>query len=182
MRTLFFLLLFSFCGQATVWSQENLVKNPGFEESSNANGQPGGGWWLYLGKGEPELKADRAVAHGGKASARLHAAEEAKCTLVSAPFPVAPGDELRFEAWVRAENLPSQQKPGYVGIAFRAAEGRVFERRYLQPESAGPAWSLVSGMAKAPPTSVSAEIHLGYTNAPGSLWFDDVAASITSPV
>src|SRR2546421_11860297 len=87
-------------------AQENLLKNPGFEESANDKGVPGGGWWLYTGNGEPELKLDAAVAHGGKASARVRAGEDAKCTVVSAPFAVASGDELRFGAWVRGEKLP----------------------------------------------------------------------------
>src|SRR5438309_11621900 len=100
MRRLFFVLL-SFLplgGLLEVCGQENLVKNPGFEDPVNAKGQAAGGWWLYLGKGEPELKVDTGVAHEGKASARLRAAMEAKCTFVSAPFAVASGDELRFEA------------------------------------------------------------------------------------
>src|SRR5258706_14838047 len=110
MRNLFSVLsCLCLCAQAASSAQENLVKNPGFEEPLSAKGQPGGGWWLYLGKGEPEFKVDSAVAHGGKASARLHAAVDAKCTLASAPFPVAPGDELRFEAWERGEKLPSDQ-------------------------------------------------------------------------
>src|SRR5437016_2782579 len=157
MRRLTFVLLslLPLCGLLAVSGQENLVKNPGFEEPLSAKGQPGGGWWLYLGKGEPEVKVDSGVAHGGKASARLHAAADAKCTFVSAPFPVAPGDELRFEAWVRGENLPSGQKPGYVGIAFRSADGRVFERKYVAPATAGATWSLVSGTAKAPATAAS---------------------------
>jgi hypothetical protein len=136
---------------------------------------------LYLGKGEPELKIDNTVAHTGKTSARLHAATDAKCTFVSAPFPVAPGDELRFEAAVRAENLPAAQKPGYVGIAFRTSDGRVFERQYVGAEPKGTSWALVNGTAKAPATATSAEIHLGYTNAPCTVWFDDVSASISSP-
>jgi hypothetical protein len=137
---------------------------------------------LYLGKGEPELKIDNTLSHSGKSSARLHAATDAKCTFVSAPFAVAPGDDLHFEAWVRADKLPDGQKAGYVGIAFRTADGRVFERQYVGAETKGGAWTLVSGAAKAPATATSAEIHLGYTNAPSTVWFDDVSAIITSPL
>lgn len=41
---------------------------------------------------------------------------------------------------------------------------------------------LITGVARAPLEAVEAEVHLGYTNAPGTLWFDDVAAVVTSPV
>src|SRR5262249_23031437 len=156
----------SSCALAARSAEENLVKNPGFEEAISAKGQNRGGWWLYLAKGEPELKADNTISHSGKASARVHAESEAKCTVVSAPFPVAPADELRFGAWVRAEGLPAKQRPGYVGIAFRSADGRVIDRAYVSTEIPGGTWSFISGTAKTPTSATSAEIHLGYTNAP----------------
>jgi hypothetical protein len=183
MRTFYSLLTFlACCAQLSGFAQDNLVTNPGFEEPINARVKATGGWWLYLDRGEPELKIDNTVGHSGKASARLHASTDAKCTYVSAPFPVAPNDELRFEAWVRAENLPTGQKPGYVGIAFRRADGGVFERQYVGAEFKGNSWLLISGTANAPATAASAEIHLGYTNAPCTVWFDDVTAIITSPL
>ena len=40
----------------------------------------------------------------------------------------------------------------------------------------------ISGTAEAPDGATSAEVHLGYTNTPGALWFDDVLATITSPI
>src|SRR5436305_10732905 len=155
MRNLFLLHLFPLLTvSATLLAQENLVKNPGFEESANDKGQPGGGWWLYTGNGEPELKLDAAVAHGGKASARVRAGEDAKCTVVSAPFAVASGDELRFGAWVRGEKLPAGKERTYCGIAFRTADGRVFERKYVPAESVSGTWSQVSGTATTPAMAV----------------------------
>src|SRR5678815_2614902 len=119
---------------------------------------------------------------GGKASVRLQAAEDARSTLVSPRFAVSPGDELRVETWVRGENLPANAKSTCAGLAFRNAEGSVFARAYFQPDALGNEWSLAAGTAKAPALAVSAEVHLGYTNAPGVVWFDDVRAVITSPV
>ncbi len=173
-------LLLCGCGLGT--AQENLVKNPGFEDTLTSQGKPGAGWWLYEAQGTPTLTMDRAVFRQGQASACVHAAEEAKCTIVSAPFLVAPGDELRFQAWVRGEHLPPQAKQAYAGLAYRNAEGKVFDRAYFQSGSLGDGWTLISGVAQAPAGAASAEVHLGYTNAPGTLWFDDVSAVITSPV
>jgi hypothetical protein len=177
---LVWLLLLGGCALAL--AQENLVKNPGFEEPAKANGLPGGGWWLYEGQGETGLSLDGSVAHSGKASAKLHAGSQAKSVLVSAPFAVMPGDEIRFQAWVRGKDLESGAEQIYAGLAFRQANGSVFQRAYDRPDAVNGAWSLISGVAKAPDGATTAEMHLGYTNAPATLWFDDVAAVIMSPL
>src|SRR5690349_19431711 len=116
-------------------ASENLVKNPGFEEPISAKGQGSGGWWLYSAKGEPVLTLDNTGAHSGKSAGRVHAEADAKCTVVSSSFPVSPGDELSFGAWVRAAKFPANAKTTYVGMAFRKADGQVFARRYVPAES-----------------------------------------------
>ena len=162
--------------------ETNLVQNPGFEEAAKPDGLPAGGWWLYTAQGDPRAKVDREVSHTGKASVRLQAAEKAKSVLVSAPFAVAPGDEVRFGAWVRGEGLVASQQHTYAGLAFRHADGRVFKRSYFPANSLGSPWSQISGVAETPDGAASAEVHLGYTNAPAALWFDDVEAVVTTPV
>ena len=169
-------------GTANALPQTNLVRNPGFELPGELNSLPPGGWWLYQGTGETKAVVDKNAAHTGWASAKLQSSTNAKSVLVSAPFPIAPGDELHFAAWVRGENLAPNQKQAYAGLAFRQADGKVFSRAYFPAESVSNAWSLISGTAQAPDSATSAEVHLGYTNAPGVLWFDDVVAAITSPI
>lgn len=173
------LVLLCCCG--LVHAQANLVRNPGFEGPITAAGLPGEGWWLYEGRGETKVVVDGAGPHTGKVSARLLAQEDARCALVSPRFEVSPGDELRFEAWVRGEKLSANSKSTYAGLAFRDANGSVFARAYFQPGKVSGDWALVSGIATAPAGAASAEVHLGYTNAPGAVWFDDVRAAITSP-
>jgi hypothetical protein len=160
----------------------NLVQNPGFEQPARPGGLPEGGWWRYQPQAQTQVKVDHTISHTGKASVRLQAEGRAKTVLVSAPFAVAPGDELRFEAWVRAETSQSSSNRAFAGLAFRRADGAVFARNYFAVDSAGAAWSKISGTALAPDGAATAEAHLGYTNSPGALWFDDVAAAITSPV
>lgn len=163
-------------------AQTNLIRNAGFESPPDKRGLPGEGWWLYEARGLPEVKTDTRSAHGGGASVRLHAPDDAKFVLVSPRCEVSPGDELHFKAWVRSDKLPAGAMGGYAGLAFRDATGRVFERAYFQPDTVGNEWKLVSGTAKAPAIATHAEVHLGYTNAPASLWFDDVQVAITSPL
>jgi hypothetical protein len=162
--------------------ETNLVSNPGFEQPAKPGGLPGGGWWLYQGTGDTKATVDQTVFHAGKASVKLQASTRAKSVLVSAPFAVAPGDELRFEAWVRGENLEPGQAQAHAGLAFRQADGKVFKRAYFFTDTVSGTWSIISGVAQAPDGATSAEVHLGYTNTPGILWFDDVVATITSPV
>jgi hypothetical protein len=169
-------------GYAALAAQTNLVKNPGFEEPAKPGGVPAGGWWLYQGQGETEARTDRSIAHSGSASVKIHASAKAKSVLVSAPFAVAAGDEIRFEGWVRGEQPQPQAGRTYVGLAFRRADNAVFEHANLPAEALSGAWTRVSGFARAPEAAVSAEVHLGYSNAPGTLWFDDISATITNPV
>jgi hypothetical protein len=177
---LVWLLLLSGCTLGV--AQENLVKNPGFEETAKPDGLPGGGWWLYQGRGETKAQADQSAPHRGAVSVRLQAATPAKTVLVSAPFTVTPGDEIRFETWARGESLASGQRQSFAGLAFRQADGKVFERAYFPVDLASGAWALISGVAKAPEGAARGEVHLGYTNTPATLWFDDVVAVITSPI
>ncbi len=162
--------------------ESNLIPDPGFEQPAKPDGLPGGGWWFYQGQGDTKATVDRNVSRTGKASAKMQASTRAKTVLVSAPFPVAAGDDLRFEAWVRGDNLGPGQKRAHAGLAFRDAEGKVFKRAYFPADSVSGAWSLISGAAQAPDGATSAEVHLNYTNTPAALWFDDIVADITSPV
>ncbi len=162
--------------------EANLIENPGFEQPAKPDGLPDGGWWLYQAQGETSAKLDRAVARTGQASVKLHAAARAKATLVSAPFPVAPGDELRFAAWVRGENPGSADGQAHAGLAFRRADGTVFHRAYFTADAVSSTWTLISGTTQAPDGATTAEVHLSYNNAPGTLWYDDILAVITSPI
>jgi hypothetical protein len=170
------------CILTSARAQENLIRNPSFEGAPGTNGLPGSGWWLFEGLGETGVKVDRAVAHSGQASVRLQSKEPAKCVLVSPSFEVAPGDELQFKAWVRSEQASPNTAATFAGLAFRHPDGQILERAYARSSAVGQSWVLISGTAKAPEGVSTAEMHLGYTNAPGALWYDDVAAVITSPV
>src|ERR1022692_130743 len=130
--------------------ETNLVSNPGFEQPAKSDGLPAGGWWLYQGQGDTKATLDQTIFHTGKASVKLQSSTRAKSVLVSAPFAIAPGDELRFEAWVRGENLEPGQTQAHAGLAFRQADGKVFKRAYFPAESVSAAWSVISGVALAP--------------------------------
>lgn len=163
-------------------AQPNLVRNPGFEDATTDQGLPGDGWWLYQGRGEVEVRLDRSIAHRGGAAVRFHAKEETRCALVSAPFDVSPGDEIQFEGWTRYDQATPAAARSNFGLAFRDAGGRVFDRAYVQCAPASGEWTLVSGKATVPANAVRAELHLGYSAPPGTLWYDDVRAVITNPL
>src|ERR1039458_865391 len=115
-----FLLAVLLLGSASkALPETNLVSNPGFEQPAKPDGLPAGGWWLYQGTGDTKATLDQTVFHTGKASVKLQASTKAKSVLVSAPFAVAPGDELRFEVWVRGENLEPAQTQVHAGLADR---------------------------------------------------------------
>ncbi len=181
MRKTFLSLCITFAlGGAASFAQTNLVKNPGFEEPATAAGLPGGGWWLYQGTGETTATVDTAAGHSGSASVKLQSDAASKSVMASAPFPVMAGDELRFETWARSGGTEPQTVQA--GLAFRDADNKVFKRAYFTAPLSGGTWTLISGNATAPEGTASAEIHLGYTNSPAPIWYDDILAVITSPV
>ncbi len=183
MQKSFCLLAIGLCfGGMTCAAQDNLVANPGFEGATSTNGLPGGGWWIYDGTGKLNVKVDRKVAFHGNASAQLHAESDIKSVLVSPTFTVAPGDEMHFEVRVRGEDLPVKEATTYAGFAFRSSDGKVIQRAYFKSAVLTTNWSLISGNATVPALAAKAEVHLGYTNAPGTVWFDDVSAVITNAV
>ncbi len=164
-------------------AQANLVPNPGFEDGVGANALPAGGWWLYLADGAPNVSVDAAVAHDGKASVKLAAKDTARFTVVSAPFAVTPYDEIRFEAFVRVENLKGGKDPIGIALSFRDASGKVFDRNFVYPTTPlSGAWTSISGTANVPATAVTGEIFLQFNHASGAAWFDDVSAVVANPV
>ncbi len=165
-----------------LFAQENLVRNGGFEEKPQASGVPASGWWLYDAGGHPEVATDTKVAHRGTASLRLHGDTTGKFTLVSPRVPVAPGDEIKFEIWVRADGEHGGDNPVQAGLAFRAADGRVFDRHYFHPATVSGEWSLLTGTATSLPEAVEVELHLSATNTSATIWYDDASAVITSRV
>ena len=169
-------------GTSSALAQTNLVPNPGFEQPAKPDGLPAGGWWLYQGQGDTKAAVDRSIARTGKASVRLQATTKAKSVLASAPFAVVPGDELRFAAWVRGEQLAAGQNRAQAGLAFRQADGKVFKRAYFPATAVNGDWSLISGVAEVPDDATLAEVHLGYANTPGILWFDDASAIVVNPL
>lgn len=163
---------------APVWAGGNMVANPGFEAGSGEDSLPAGGWWVYkTEEGRPDVTVDTAVAHQGAASVRLASRESGRFTVVSAPFPVTPYDDIRFEAFVRAQNLRGGKECVGVALSFRDADGRVFDRNFVYPERAlSGKWTWLTGMADVPANAATGEIFLQFSRASGAVWFDSVSA------
>src|SRR5262249_39820963 len=83
---------------------------------------------------------------------------------------------------VRGESVSPARQTTYAGFAFRNADGKIFQRAYFKSESLSMNWSLISGDVTVPAAAVKAEVHLGYTNSPGTVWFNNPVAVITNPV
>ncbi|PWU15928.1 MAG: hypothetical protein C5B50_14560 [Verrucomicrobia bacterium] len=164
------------------FGHENLISNPGFESPPGTNGLPSGGWWVSEGRGHLLVETDHAVSHTGAASVKLHAEKETKAVLASKRFSVSPGDHLLFEVWMRGGTGDSAGSKTYAGLAFRDRDAKVFARAYFLSPAPSQSWTRLTGYALAPAEATAAEVHLGYTNAGSTFWFDDVSVSITNPV
>jgi len=164
-------------------AQGNLVKNPAFEDGTGANGLPTGGWWVYEVEGRAKVTVDTAVTHEGTSAIRLSAAEQARFTVVSGPFPVTPYDDIEFEAYVRAQNLRGGKDPVGIALSFRDAGGKVFDRNFVYPaEPLSGKWIHLTGVADVPANAATGEIFLHFNRASGTVWFDSLSAVIVNPI
>lgn len=163
-------------------AQANLIKNADFETRTPGSSLPGEGWWLYEARGQPDVRVDRAISHSGVASVRMHAKQDARFAVISPPFAVSAGDDLQYSGWVRCDAATPRASRSNFGLAFRDSEGRVFSRAYVTAELKPGEWTQLKGSTVAPAGAIRAEMHLGYTAAPGTLWYDDVSAAITNPL
>ncbi len=165
-------------------AQENLVKNPGFEDGAGVNGLPNGGWWVYkTEEGQPNVIVDTTVAHEGGASIRLSASEQARFTVVSAPFPATPYDDIRFEAFVRGQDLKGGKDPIGFALSFRDAGGKVFDRNFVYPTARlSGEWIHLSGVADVPANAATGEVFLHFNRASGTVWFDSLSAVTVNQV
>jgi len=166
-----------------VGAQENLLKNPDFEDGIGANVLPVGGWWVYESEGVPKVTVDATVAHQGSASIMLAAKDQARFTVVSAPFPVTPFDEIRFEGYIRAHDLRGGKDPIGIALSFRDAGGKVFDRNFVYPaKPLSGTWTSLSGVAKVPANAVTGEVFLQFNRASGTAWFDSISAVTVNTV
>ncbi len=161
----------------------NLVKNPGFEEGAGADGLPAGGWWVWTGEGKALISVDSAVAHTGKASVKLSAEAPSKFTSVSGPIPVTPFDDMRFEGFVRVQDLKGGKNPVSFALSFRDAGGKIVARNYVYPDKPlSGNWTKLGGTATVPVGAVTGEIFLQFNSATGTAWFDSISAVTTNLV
>ena len=177
------LMIILFLISSIAGAQGNLIPNPGFEDGIGADGVPAGGWWIYEVEGQPSVTVDAAVAREGTAALKLAAEEPARFTAVSAPFPVTPYDEIRFEAFVRVRNLKGGKDPVGIALSFRDAGGKVFDRNYVYPpKPLSGTWTSLSGTADVPANAATGEIFLQFNRTSGAAWFDSLSAATVNPV
>jgi hypothetical protein len=161
-------------------AQENLVVNSEFAKTSATSQMPDG-WQSMETRGDRQVLQDLTVTRDGKASVRFTGDTNSKCTLASPRFEIAPQDEVHLETWVRQAALPSSQ-PVNAALAFRNRDGRILQREFFHATASDQHWVLIAGNARAPGEAITAEVQLRYTNSPGTVWFSDVKATVTSPV
>src|SRR5262249_1542091 len=78
--------------------------------------------------GETALSSDAGTKHSGKGAAKLQSDAPAKSTLVSPPFAVTAGDELRFAAWGRGGNAGGEKQGIQARLAFPHPGNQGFQR------------------------------------------------------
>ena len=162
-------------------AQQNILPDPGFE-APETDGPLTDGWWVYNNRGEAHAAVDKKIAHSGNQSVRLKGTPNGKFVFLSPKLQVASEDEIAFSGWIRFD----QQQPtncAAVSVTFRDRENRIVDRaRVCPPEIKPGQWMLLKSITKAPQRAVVAEFDIYCSNLVGSVWADDVSATITSPL
>ena len=168
------------CLSATVFAQQNILPDPGFE-APEKNGPLHDGWWVYNNRGDGRAVVDKKIAHSGKQSVRLSGTPDARFVFLSPKLQVACEDEIVFSAWIRFDHAQDTNRGG-ITIMFRGQDGRIVDRARVRPSEIKPGqWMLLKGSVKTPPHATTADFDVSCSNLVGSVWADDVSAVISSP-
>ncbi len=156
-----------------VGAQENLVRNPGFEELSE-DGKNLAAWGLPALPG-CEFGWDGEVRHSGLRSARVVGLDPDKQTSyiqawrqMVGPLPEGP---LWLSVWVKAQDLTS----GRVNVLHRDAKGEVLRNQGLGDFQGTLDWREVAGVIEPEPGTVELQLVLGLQKSTGTVWLDDVS-------
>ncbi len=157
----------------------NLAPDPGAEAGPAA--MPAG-WEPVVAGPAAEFAADLAERHGGVRSFRLSASEVTRAYFRSDPIPVAPGEELRIEAWVRHRGVPEGQGAVILIADFGRDEEDEGDATKVGVAAWKEEWHKVAGVKVVPPGASSMRLRMGVSYSMGTVWWDDVVVRPAKPL
>ncbi len=167
---------------------DGLIQNGGMENAPPGKLPP---QWEALNVGVPaQFASDTIEKHGGQSSIRINASEDARSYARSSEaIPVAPGEEIRASAWVKAHDVPSDHGTVIMIAEFSDADARpgsadstVAKFDTLDTRTQQGKWVQISGSTKVPPGAGALRLRLGFSYAKGTCWWDDVSVRAVKPL
>jgi dolichyl-phosphate-mannose-protein mannosyltransferase len=161
--------LFAVSG-SLVFAQENLLKNPGFEET--VNGKPS--FWEESGwKKDPEMTTyglDSVNTHSGKSSAMITNKQE-NHAYYTQMVTAEPNSKYKLSAWIRTNNVGKQAIGGATGVKDKLEVGG--DLRETSPWKEGVLY-IETGTGIS---SFTVLLSVGWYAAlnTGTAWFDDAS-------
>lgn len=166
-----------------VFSQTNLVKNPGFEQNAPAN-LPAD--WDTVMIGNPvQFSLDTQIKHTGSQSARITASDSARSYFRSAPIPVAPGDKVRAGAWVKFKDVPPSMGTLILIAEWTGPDGKgsdVTKFNVAKRDGTSSDWQFVQGTQTVPEGAANMRLRIGFSYSKGTCWWDDAQVEIENPI
>ena len=146
---------------------ENLIENPSFEDLRD--GKPYR-WILKQHRNKPEMVVDSSVARTGKNSVRVHATTGGGAEVLQIRR-LEPGQYL-FSSWVKLKDFKSRER----GVYLRAAGRDVVEATSEILTGTHEDWTKLqmNFRVKAETGVLLFNLFGGWTDATGTVWYDDV--------
>ena len=163
--------------------EENLVINPGFEETvTNGGVVLASGWRTWYAPGLPALNfsIDTDIKHSGNNSIRIRADKSSRGVYRQDITGMA-GKTYKFSMYVKTENVvpvKSNDKGGDVRINFwNASWGDVAPGIYLTSSTlkGDTDWTLLEKIITIPENAVTVGFQCYFGEATGTAWYDDVS-------
>lgn len=155
-------------------NSDNLVKNPGFEETDAS-----GATVAWSGR-EPAYRFLDGCGRNGSRGLAFENSDPNFYSFPNQPLDFKPGACYEFEVWVRTEGLEGEESGASICMEWSGADGKWLGGVYAQGvRGTSDGWVLVKGSIRAVPENakrvvVSPYVRRGMT---GKAWFDDMRVS-----
>ena len=164
---------FLFINTGWSWSpHSSILTNPGFEQEMSHEGSLKG-WKYNCENGSANIMLDHKVFIEGTTSIKIEAPEVASAFIQQEDINVKGGWDYVLSFWAKTVNFNSASRKGLsVLLSFDRGEDKRFE--YADLERGTKEWRRLFKRFHVPPQSTKAKLGIGFSDASGNLWIDDV--------
>ena len=158
-------------GLAGAWpADDNLLKNPSFEQAKPGSTLPNG-WNGPV----PVYSIDRDVHRTGSAALKYVNPDAGRYCLASQKVDLRPGRKYRFSVWVKTAEIAGPESGATICLEWQDKHGKWLGGAYPSGVKGTADWTRVEGVTRVPEDAASFGLQCYVRkNMTGTAWFDDV--------